>query len=226
MRIGRQFDGTDYFPDVKGTEIAVEDRSDAGPARADCFPDVKGTEIPDFDPATVLLTIVGAEPLDFKVPPIMEQAFGYRGALRFVEFSYSPLTHQFGYSDGGDHVPSDAQLWTEFVNHPLLWAEIGDDECPTLYGNFQHRTGRFCRELNRSNEEWHCLLIDRQQRRPYLCTTRQVALFFPLTATTTQCSGMVWSSARTTPSSTRHLTPKLLRQLNACLVNKVLNTFL
>ena len=37
------------------------------------------------DPATVLRTIVGAEPLDFKVPPIMEQAFGYRGGLRFVE---------------------------------------------------------------------------------------------------------------------------------------------
>ena len=77
------------------------------------------------DPATVLPTIVGAEPLYFKVPPIMEQAFGYRGNLRFVEFSYSPRTHQFGYSDGGDHVPSDAQLWTEFVNHPLVWARWG-----------------------------------------------------------------------------------------------------
>jgi hypothetical protein len=41
----------------------------------------------------------------------MEQAFGYRGNLRFVEFSYSPRTHEFGYSDGGDHLPSDAQLW-------------------------------------------------------------------------------------------------------------------
>ena len=99
------------------------------------------------DPATVLPTFVGAEPLDFKVPPIMEQAFGYRGNLRFVEFSYSPRTHQFGYSDGGDHVPSDAQLWTEFVNHPLVCAEIGEDDCPTLYGKFQRRGGRFCRVL-------------------------------------------------------------------------------
>src|SRR5438477_786389 len=98
------------------------------------------------DRATVLPTIVGAEPLDFKVPPIMEQAFGYRGNLRFVEFSYSPRTHQFGYSDGGDHVPSDAQLWMEFVNHPLVWAEIGEDDFPTLYGKFRRRGGRFCRE--------------------------------------------------------------------------------
>lgn len=103
------------------------------------------------DPATVLPTFVGAEPLDFKVPPIMEQAFGYRGKLRFVEFSYSPRTHRFGYSDGGDHVPSGAQLWTEFVNHPLVWAEIREDDCPTLSRTFQRSGGRFCRELDRLN---------------------------------------------------------------------------
>lgn len=132
------------------------------------------------DPATVLPTFVGAEPHDFKVPPIMK-AFGYRGNLRFVEFSYSQRTHEFGYSDGGDHVPSDAQLWTEFVNHPLVWAEIGEDDCPTLYGKFERRGGRFCRELGARNQEWHCLLIDRQERQPYLCTMKQIVFFFPLT---------------------------------------------
>src|SRR5215469_6716402 len=38
----------------------------------------------------------------------IETAARYRGNLRFVEFSYSPRTRQFGYSDGGDDVPSDA----------------------------------------------------------------------------------------------------------------------
>jgi hypothetical protein len=133
------------------------------------------------DPATVLPTIVGAEPLGFKVPPIMEQAFGYRGSLRFVEFSYTQRTHQFGYSDGGDHMASDAQLWTEFVNHPLVCAEIGEDECLELYGDFRDRGGRFCRQFHRPNPEWHCLLLDRQERQPYLCTMKQVILFFPLT---------------------------------------------
>lgn len=116
------------------------------------------------DPATVLPTFVGAELLDFKVPAIMEQAFGYRGNLRFVEFSYSLRTHQFGYADGEDHVPSDAQLCTEFVNHQLVWAEIGEDDCPTLYGEFQRRGGRFCRGLDRLKQERHCLLADRQER--------------------------------------------------------------
>lgn len=152
-------------------------------------PQVRGGHQRDFsqvrgsvpDPATVLPTIFGAEPLNFKVPPMMEPAFGYGGSLRFVEFSYSPRTHQFGYSDGGDHVPSDAGLWTEFVNHPLVWAEIGEDECPELYGNFRDRGGRFCREFNRSNPERHCLLVDRKERQPYLCTMKQLVFFFPLT---------------------------------------------
>ena len=94
------------------------------------------------DPATVLPTFVGAEPLDFRVPLIMEQAFGYRGNLRFVEFSYSPRTHQFGYSDGGDHVPSDAQLWTEFVNYPLVWGEIGEDDCLIVRRCLESSNGR------------------------------------------------------------------------------------
>lgn len=151
------------------------------------------------DPATVLPTIIGAEPLDFKVPPAMEQPFGYRGNLGFVEFSYSPRTHGFGYSDGGDHVPSDAQLWREFVNHPLVWAEIGEDDCPTLYGKFQRWGGRFCRQLDRLNQEWHCVLVDRQERQQYLWTMKQVVFFFPLTepknGATTQFFRMVCSLA-------------------------------
>ena len=35
--------------------------------------------------------------------------------------------------------------------------------------------------FDRLNQEWHCLLVDRQERQPYLCTMEQVVLFFPLT---------------------------------------------
>jgi hypothetical protein len=70
-----------------------------------------------------------------------------------VESSYSPRTHLCGYSDGRDRVLSDAQLWTELAHHPLIDAEIREDECATPYGNFQHRGGRFCRELERPNQE-------------------------------------------------------------------------
>jgi hypothetical protein len=154
--------------------------------------------------ATVLPTFVSADPLDFKVPPIIEQAFGYRGSLRFVEFSYSRRTHQFGYSDGGDHVPYDTQLWTEFVNHPLVWAEIGEDDCPTLYGKFQPQGGRFCSELDRPNQEWHCLLVDRQERRPYLSTMPRVVFFFPLTEPENRDDHTIFP-----PSSERSVRPKL-----------------
>src|ERR1051326_2396040 len=179
------------------------------------------------DPATVLPTFVGAEALDFKVPAIMEQAFGYRGNLRFVEFSYSPRTHQFGYSDGGDHVPSDAQLWTEFVNHPLVWAEIGEDDCPTLYGKFQRRGGRFCRGLDRLDQEWHCLLVDRREREPYLCTIKQVVVFFPLTEPengdnhTILRDGMLVSPTRTEFRALAQA--EALQQLHAALDEEILN---
>lgn len=180
------------------------------------------------DPATVKPTFVGAKPLDFKVPPIMEQAFGYRGNLRFVEFSYSPRTHQFGYSDGGDHVPSDGQLWTEFMNHPLVWAEIGEDVCPTLYGKFQRRGGRFCRGADRLNREWHCLLVDRQDRQPYLCTMKQVVFFFPLTEPekgddhTVFRNGMLLSPSRTEFSALSQA--EALQQLYASLDEELLTT--
>jgi hypothetical protein len=180
------------------------------------------------DPGTVLPTIVGAERLDFKVPLIMEEAFGYRGDLRFVEFSYSRRTHQFGYSDGGDHVPSDAQLWTEFVNHPLVWAEIGEDDCPTLYGNFQRQGGRFCRELDWPNQEWHCLLVDRQERQPYLCTTKQAVFFSPLTEPENGDDHTIFQNGMLlSPSGTefRALSQaEALQQLYASLDEQLLNT--
>jgi len=180
------------------------------------------------DPATVLPTFVGAEPLDFKVPLILEQAFGYRGNLRFVEFSYSPRTHQFGYSDGGDHVSSDAHLWTEFVNHPLVWAEIGEDDCPTLHGKFHRRGGRFCRGLDRLNQEWHCLVVDRQERQPYLCTMKQVVFFFPLTEPengdyhTIFQNGMLLSPSRTELKALSRA--ESLQQLYASLDEELVNT--
>src|SRR5258707_15581073 len=45
--------------------------------------------------------------LPIPVPPMLEEAFGYRGTLRFVEFAYSKTPHQFVYCDGGDFIPSN-----------------------------------------------------------------------------------------------------------------------
>src|SRR5258706_10238749 len=49
--------------------------------------------------------IEGVQLLSIPVPPMLEEARGYRGALRFVEFGYSRTIRQFTYSDGGDSIP-------------------------------------------------------------------------------------------------------------------------
>ena len=140
------------------------------------------------DPSTVSPTILGAKPLDFAMPPMMERAFGYRGDLRFVEFSYSPRTRRFGYSDGGDHILSDEDLWTWFLHHPLVAYEVDEARYPTLYGTFltQHLAdledvaALTEQEGQTYSEPCHCLLLDREDRQPYLFTTDQLNLFFPL----------------------------------------------
>jgi len=141
------------------------------------------------DPSTVSPSILGTEPLGFVMPPMMEEAFGYRGDLRFVEFSYSPTTRKFGFSDGGDHIPSDEDLWMSFLHHPLVSSEVGEAQYPTLYGKFSTQNcpspEEFIRlsdeDRQRYSEPCHCLLLDRQTREPYLCTLDRLVLFFPLT---------------------------------------------
>jgi hypothetical protein len=142
------------------------------------------------DPSMVSPTILGAEPLEFAMPPMMEQAFGYRGDLRYVEFSYSPKTLKFGYSDGGDHLPSDPNLWTWFLHHPLVSSEIDEGRYPTLFGRFgpEHypSSDEFFAVLTEGDDKQkqsqacHCLLLDRHQRQPYLCRVDQLVLFFAL----------------------------------------------
>ncbi len=70
--------------------------------------------------------LVGAQLLSFPVSPIFEAAFGYGGDLRFLQFGYTVASPQFGYSDGGDDLPSDEQppsdlltLAREPISRPL-----------------------------------------------------------------------------------------------------------
>jgi hypothetical protein len=66
--------------------------------------------------------LVGAELLPVAAPPTLERAFGYRGDLRFLQFGYTAGRRQFGYSDGGDDLPSDEGLWSWFLHHPVITA--------------------------------------------------------------------------------------------------------
>jgi hypothetical protein len=70
-------------------------------------------------PSDVRPHVVGGRPLRFVAPMTMDRALGYRGTLRYVEFSFSPRTRKFGCSDGGDTTPCDENLWVSFLHHSL-----------------------------------------------------------------------------------------------------------
>ena len=131
--------------------------------------------------------IAGVELLDMPVPPMLEEALGYRGNLRFVEFGYCPRTRQFGYGDGGDDIPSNPDLWLQFLRHPAIAPYLPESRYPTLYGVFPrgHRRAieKFFAKGSRRKLPTppHRLLLDRKKRQLYVCRTDHTTLFFGLT---------------------------------------------
>ena len=145
-----------------------------------------GRQIPD--PSGLSPTIVGGQRLGFPVPPRLEEALGYRGTLRFVGFGFSPRTRSFGFCDGGDDIPSDQDLWLQFLRHPIIAPHLPEGRYPTLYGVFsaggrsapQKRLGGSTARQGERLEPAHCLLLDRQERQPYVCRKDEAILFFAL----------------------------------------------
>ena len=129
-------------------------------------------------------TLVGAQPLFFPISPIFEAAFGYRGDLRFLQFGYTVASPQFGYSDGGDDLPSDQRLWSWFLNHPVISSHLPENRYPTLYGKFPPGSGRPALEeiMGRGADllTCHCLLLDRRDRRAYISQRDQTMMLFAL----------------------------------------------
>jgi hypothetical protein len=133
-------------------------------------------------------TMIGAQPLSFAAPTMMEEAFGYGGALRFVAFGYSPRTRRFAHFDGGDDIPSDSDTWLRFLHHPLVAPQLPESAYPTLYGVFSRKAQPSLQELMEGQDQQregfvpvHCLLLDRETRRLYICQRAQALLFFSLT---------------------------------------------
>ena len=127
-------------------------------------------------------TVVGATPLPFPVPDSFEAAFGYRGNLRFVQFGYSAGRPQFGYSDGGDDLPSDGSLWSWFLRHPAVAPYLPESRYPTLYGKCPSGIERPpLEEIMKGGAElptFHCLLLDRRDRRAYVSERDQAMILF------------------------------------------------
>jgi hypothetical protein len=141
-----------------------------------------GWKIPDH--ALLSPSIVGAELLRFPVPPTFEWAFGYRGDLRFLEFAYSVRSRQFGYCDGGDHIPSDESLWLWLLRHPVISTHLPENRYPTLYGAFLAEGYRPALERimrhGGSFDAPHCLLLDRRDRKAYISQRDQTTILFAL----------------------------------------------
>src|SRR5437879_7513122 len=128
-----------------------------------------GREIPA--PRDISPNIVGAQPLSFPVPPMLEEALGYRGALRFVSFGYSARTRQFTYCDGGDNIPADPEPWLSFLRHPLIAPHLPKKRYIPLYGVFTNKD---------RPPALHWLLLDREKRRACICRWDQLILLFAL----------------------------------------------
>jgi hypothetical protein len=129
-----------------------------------------GWQVPEDDMSP---TLVGAIPLPFPVPDSFETAFGYKGNLRFVQFGYTAGSPQFGFSDGGDDLPSDGSLWSWFLHHPAVAPYLPESRYPTLYGKFPSGT-------ERPPLACHCLLLDRRDRRAYVSERDQAMILFAL----------------------------------------------
>lgn len=133
--------------------------------------------------------IDGVQSLSIPVPPMLEEALGYRGTSRLVEFGYSARTHEFGYCDGGDHIPTDQDLWFRFLRHPAIAPRLPESRYPTLYGVFPRNQQRAVAQLlgrkldkrGRYPKPPYRLLLDREKRQPYVCRTDHTTLLFALT---------------------------------------------
>ena len=141
-----------------------------------------GWEIPDS--ALLSPSIVGAQLLRFPVAPNLERAFGYRGNLRFLELGYCVRSRLFGYGDGGDHIASDENLWLWFLHHPVISTHLPEGRYPTLYGIFPPKgQGSAPEEIIRRDTGLaavHCLLLDRHDRKTYICERDQTMILFAL----------------------------------------------
>ena len=140
-----------------------------------------GSQIPQGDLSPAL---VGAKPLALPVSSVFEAAFGYRGNLRFLEFGYNAASRQFGFSDGGDDLPSDASLWSWFLHHPVVSPLLPETLYPTMYGRFASGTERpALGDILRRGAIFptcHCLLLDRRDRRAYISQRDQAMMLFAL----------------------------------------------
>lgn len=84
--------------------------------------------------------------LDVACPPMLAEALGYEGGLRYVAFYRSPEGDDVRYSDGTEQGHGSHSAWFAFTEYPSVW--------PHLLGYMLGSSEQQAR---------HWLLIDREQ---------------------------------------------------------------
>jgi|ERR1700735_4040112 len=91
---------------------------------------------------------------------------------------------QFGFSDGGDDLPLNANLWSSFLHHPVVSPLLPETLYPNLYGKFAPGTERPALGdiLKRGAifPTCHCLLLDIRDRRAYVSQRDRTITLFAL----------------------------------------------
>jgi len=161
---------------IRESEMGIHrERLAASRAHKRCIAGMKqaarsmGLQVPG--PSDISPKIIGGQPLPFPVPPILEEALGYRGSLRFVGFGYNPKTRHFCFCDGGDDIPVHPGPWITFLHHPVVAPHLPQKRYPRLYGMF---TGKD------QPTSMPMLLLDRDKRKAYISRRDQLFVLFAL----------------------------------------------
>ncbi len=103
--------------------------------------------------------------------------------MRFLQFGYTAALRQFGFSDGGDDLPSDKDLWSWFLPS-VVTLHLAESRYPTLYGRFASESGKpGLDQIMRSgiaSPVFHCSLLDRRERQAYISQRDQTMILFAL----------------------------------------------
>jgi hypothetical protein len=124
-------------------------------------------DAPRFSPSAL-----EAEQVQVIILSMMEEAFGYRGNLKFLMFGFSLRTGQFAYCDGGDQIPTDRYLWLHFIRKPSVTLHNDEVRYPTLHGklsNLEKNAGEALRfsegRGDIEDDTFHSFLLDREGRK-------------------------------------------------------------
>lgn len=66
----------------------------------------------------------GIDAIDVECPPMLAEALGYEGRLRYVAFWRSPAGDTLRYADGQAQGEGTLAAWLTFAEHPGVWPRL------------------------------------------------------------------------------------------------------